>query len=216
MPLLGLLESLDPFIVVNSLGLTHAGKHVLNSRHHSLKSAEVHVSTSLKLAEDLISVLLNLILDVHLASLLVLLLTREGIVQTEVLRETSLGILELVIVKEGVAVGNSKEQPRLTLVHIGSRSLLHKEPTHKSTEGSNSSSSRNHDVISGGVLLRHEHDLTRGSSHLHLVTWSSVAEEVGADTLLRWIISLELRAPVGGTTDAKGSSGAGHIISVTG
>ena len=113
MPLLGLLESLDPLIVVKSLRLADALEHVLDSGHHSLESAEVHVGTTLELVEDLVGVLLDLVLDVHLSSALVLLLAAEGVVDAEVVGVTGLGVLELVVVQEGVGVGNSEEEPGL-------------------------------------------------------------------------------------------------------
>ena len=216
MPLLGLLKSLDPFIVVNSLGLADGSKHILDSRHHSLKSTEVHVSTRVKLGEDLIRVLLNLILDVHLSSTLVLAFTGEGVVNTEVIGVTGLGILELVIVKEGVAVGNTEEEPCLALVHFSGGGVLEEETTDESTEGGNTGSGGNHDVVSGRVLLGHEHNLTGGSGHSNLGTGGGVAQEVGADSLLGWVVSLELGVPVGGTTDTEGSSLSGHVITVTG
>merc|ERR1712125_66900 len=77
-PLLGLLEPLDPLVVVDSLLLANSREHFLNSRHHSLESAEVHVRAVLELVEDLVGVLLDLVLDVHLSPLLVLLLAREA------------------------------------------------------------------------------------------------------------------------------------------
>jgi len=42
-----------------------------------------------------------------------------------------------------------------------------------------------------------------------------VAQEVRADSLLGWVIGLELGAPVSGTTNAKGSGLSGHVVSVT-
>jgi len=215
-PLSLLLKSLDEFIVVHSLGLTDSGKHILNSRHHSLQTAEVHVGTILKLLEDLIGVLLNLVLDVHLSSVLVLLFTRKGVVETEVFGVLLLGKLEFVIIKEGIRVGNSKEQPGLTLVNFGGGGVLGKKTTDESTEGGNTSSGGNHDVIGGGVLLGHEHNLTSGSGHNDLITGLGVTQEVGADSLLGGVIGLELGAPVGGTTDTEGSGLSGHIITVTG
>jgi hypothetical protein len=50
---------------------------------------------------------------------------------------------------------------------------------------------------------------------LYLITRLGVAKEVRADTLLGRIVSLELRAPVGGTTDTEGSSLPGHVITIT-
>mmetsp|Transcript_17539 Transcript_17539/g.31714 ORF Transcript_17539/g.31714 Transcript_17539/m.31714 type:complete len:344 (-) Transcript_17539:96-1127(-) len=216
MPLLGLLESLDPLIIINSLVFAHIRKHIKNSRHHTLQTAEIHVCAVLQLGKDLIGILANLVLDVHLSSRLVLLFARESVVNSKVLGESCLGVLELVIVQKGVAVGHSEEQPGLSLVDGGGGRLLVKQTTDESTEGSNSSSGGNHDVIRGGVLLRHEHDLTSGSSHVHLGTWIGIAQKVGADSLLGGIVRLHLLVPVGGATDAEGSGGSGHVVSVAG
>jgi len=215
-PLSLLLKSLDEFIVVNSLALANSSKHILDSGHHSLQTAKVHVGTVIKLGEDLISILLNLVLDVHLSSILVLLFTGKGIVNTEVFGVLLLGKLEFVIVKEGIRVGNSEEQPGLTLVNCSGGGVLGKKTTDESTEGGNSGSGGNHDVIGGGVLLGHEHDLTGGSGHHDFVTGLGVAQEVGADSLLGGIVGLEFGAPVGGTTDTEGSGLSGHVITVTG
>mmetsp|Transcript_18598 Transcript_18598/g.34436 ORF Transcript_18598/g.34436 Transcript_18598/m.34436 type:complete len:354 (-) Transcript_18598:9-1070(-) len=216
MPPLGLLQALEPLIVVKALGLGNTLKHVLDAGHHSLETAEVDVGTILELGEDLIGVLLNLVLDVHLASLLVLLLTGEGVVQAEVVRELLLSSLELVIVEEGIRVGNTEEEPGLTLVRIRGRGVLEEQTADETTVRGNSSSSGNHDVVGSGVLLGHEHDLASRASHHHLISRRGVAKEVRADALLRRIISLKLRAPVGSTTDTKGSSLASHIVTITG
>ena len=53
----------------------------------------------------------DLVLDVHLAALLVGGLTGEGVVDPEVVREFLLDHLPVVIVQERVAVGNAQEQP---------------------------------------------------------------------------------------------------------
>jgi len=216
MPLLGLLKSLNPLIIINTLGLANLSKHILDARHHTLQSTEIHVCARVQLGKDLIGIFLNLVLDVHLSTLLVLLFTREGIVQTEVIGEASLGILEFIIVKEGITVGNAQEEPGLTLVHASGGCILKEETTDETTEGGDTGTGGNHDVIGGGVLLGHEHDLTGGSSHGNLVTGGGVTQEVGADTLLGGVLGLKFRAPVGGTTNAEGSGLTGHVITVTG
>jgi hypothetical protein len=216
MPLLLLLESLDPLVVVKSLLGGNSLEHVLDSRHHTLKTAEVHVSTVLELGEDLISVFLNLVLDVHLSSALVQRFTGESVVNTEVIRELGLGSLELVIVEEGIRVSNSKEQPSLTLVDLSGRGVLGEKTTDESTEWCDTGTGGNHDVVDGRVLFRHEHNLSGRSGHNDIGTWGAVAQKVRADTLLGWVVSLHLIVPVGGTTDTEGSSLSGHVISVTG
>ena len=214
-PLLLLLQALDPLIVVNALAGSNFLEHILDSRHHTLKTAEVDVGSVLQLGEDLIGVFLNLVLDVHLSSLLVGLFTRKGVVDSKVLRESTLGLLEFVVVKEGIAVSNSQEQPSFSLVGLGGRGVLVEKTTDESTVRGDTSSGGNHDVVGGRVLLRHEHNLSGRSGHLNFIARLGVTEEVGADTLLGWVLSLELRAPVGGTTDAQRSSLTSHVVSVS-
>jgi len=214
-PLLGLLQALEPSIEVKSLLLGNSLEHVLDARHHTLKTTEVDVGSVLELGKNLISVFLNLVLDVHLSSLGVGLFTGESVVKTEVFRVRFLGSLELVIVKKGIRVGNSEEQPSFSLVGTGGRGVLSEETTDESTVRSNSGSGGNHDQISLGVFLGHEHNLSSRSGHLDIITGLSVAQEVRADSLLGGIIGLELGAPVSGTTNAERSGLSGHVVSVT-
>mmetsp|Transcript_42874 Transcript_42874/g.130419 ORF Transcript_42874/g.130419 Transcript_42874/m.130419 type:complete len:611 (+) Transcript_42874:1500-3332(+) len=216
MPLLCLLESLEPCVVIQSLLLGNALEHILNTRHHTLEPTEVDVRPGLELPEHLVSVLLDLVLDVHLAPLGVGLLPRQSVVDAEVVRELLLGLLELVIVKEGIAVGDAEEEPRLAFVDLSGGGVLNEEAADKSTVRGDSGAGGDHDIIGGGVLLGHEHDLTRGARHLDLISGLGVAEEVGADALLGRIVGLELGAPVGGAADAEGASVAGHVVAVAG
>ena len=190
MPLLLGLEALEPLIIVELLAFAHTLEHVLNTGHHSLETTEVDVGTVVKLVEDLIGVLLNLVLNVHLSSLLVLLLAGEGVVDAEVVGEVTLSLLELVVVKEGIAVGHTKEQPGLTFVGVSGGSVLSKETADETTVRGDASSGRNHNEVGFWVLLRHEHNLASGAGQLNVVTRLGVAEKVGADALLRWVIGL--------------------------
>ena len=126
MPLLLGLEALQPLIIVKTLVFSNLLEHVLDSRHHTLETAEVNVGTIVKLGKDFISILLNLVLNVHLSTTLVGLFTRKSIVKTEVIRELLLDLLPFVIIEEGIRVGNTKEQPGLALVGTASRSVFHK------------------------------------------------------------------------------------------
>mmetsp|Transcript_21509 Transcript_21509/g.32028 ORF Transcript_21509/g.32028 Transcript_21509/m.32028 type:complete len:348 (+) Transcript_21509:155-1198(+) len=214
-PLLGLLQTLEPSIVVKSLGFSNSLKHGLDTRHHTLKTTEVDVSTIGKLVKDLIGVFLNLVLDVHLSSRLVFLFTGQGVVQTEVFGVLLLGSLEFIIVQKGITVGNTQEKPGFSLVGASGRSVLNKETSDKTTVGSNTSSGGNHDVVRVGVFFRHKHNLSGRSSHGHFRTWCGVTQKVGADTLLGGIVSLEFRAPVGSTTHTERSGLSRHVITVT-
>jgi hypothetical protein len=215
MPLLGLLQALDPLFVVKALLLGNSLEHVLDSRHHTLETAEVDVRSVLKLVENLIGVFLNLVLNVHLSTRLVGLFTGKSVVDTEVRGELLLGLLEFVIIEESVNVGNTQEKPCLSFVRTSSGGVFGKQTADESTVGSNTGTSGNHDVIGCGILLGHEHDLSSRSGHRNLITRRGVTEEVGADTLLGRIVSLEFRAPVSGTTDAQGSGLTSHIITIS-
>src|SRR5574337_706362 len=58
---------------------------VLNSRHHPLQSTEVYVSPAIQEFKDFVAVLLNLVLDIHFSSTLVLLLPAKSSVVAEVI-----------------------------------------------------------------------------------------------------------------------------------
>jgi len=115
-PLLVRLKLGRPFFVVNTLGLGNSLEHIIDSGHHSLKTAKVDVGAVFELLENFIGVFLDLVLDVHLSSIDVFLFTGEGVVETEVVGVALLGLLEFVVIKESIRVGNSKEQPGLSLV----------------------------------------------------------------------------------------------------
>ena len=163
MPLLLGLEALEPLIIGDALALADTLEHVLNTGHHTLETTEVDVGTGVKLVEDLVGVLLNLVLNVHLSTVLVLLLTGESVVDAEVVGVGLLGGLELVVVEEGIAVGDTKEQPGLSLVGIGGRGVLSEEATDETAVRGNAGAGGNHDEVGLGVLLRHEHDLASGA-----------------------------------------------------
>jgi hypothetical protein len=75
--------------------------------------------------ENLIGILLNLVLDVHLATLLVgRALAGKGVVQADLVRVGAEVRLELLVIKEGVLVGNAEEEPCETLEVLSSRGAL--------------------------------------------------------------------------------------------
>merc|ERR1719359_2579888 len=91
-------------------------EHLGDAGHHALEAAKVDVRALVHPLEDLVGVLRHLVLDVHLAARLVLLLARERVIELEVVGEVLDDRLPLVIVQEGVAVGDAKEEPRKALV----------------------------------------------------------------------------------------------------
>jgi hypothetical protein len=97
----------------------------LDAGHHALEAAEVDMGTLVKGVEHLIGILLNLVLNVHLATLLVeRALAGEGVIEADLVRVSTEVGLELLIVKEGVLVGNAEEEPCETLEVLASRSAL--------------------------------------------------------------------------------------------
>jgi len=174
------------------------------------------VSSVGKSVKDVIGVFLNLVLDVHLSSILVFLLTRKSVVKFEVIGVLLQDLLPFVIVQEGIRVGNSKEQPGSSLVGVSGGGVFSEKTTDETTVGGNSGSGGNHDVVSVRLLLGHKHNLSGRSGHVDLISGLGITQEVRADSLLGWVISLQLRAPIGGTTDTERSSLSGHVISVTG
>ena len=97
----------------------------LDSGHHALEAAEVDVSTLVQGVKNLIGVLLYLVLDVHLATLLVEgPLAGKSVVKANLVRVGAQVGLELLIVKESILVGNSEEQPCETLEVLSGRSAL--------------------------------------------------------------------------------------------
>jgi len=103
----------------------------------------------------------NLVLDVHLAALLVLLLARERVVDAEVVRELGLGRLPLLVVEEGVAVGDAEEEPGEALVGLAGRRRLREEAADEAAVRRDARAGRDHDVVRVRLLLGHEHDLAR-------------------------------------------------------
>ena len=213
--MLGLLQFLEPCVVVDVLGLGNSLEHRLDTRHHSLKTTEVNVGTVFELFENFVGVFFDLVLDVHLSSLAVVLFTRQSVIDAEVFRVLLLGELEFVIVKEGVRVGNTKEQPGFTLVGGGGGCVFGEQTTDESTVRGDTGSGGNHDKVGIGVFFGDEHNLSGRSGHHDFVTGVGVAKEVGADTGLGWIVGLEFWAPVVGTTDAQGSGLSGLVVTVT-
>lgn len=195
------LEALIELFPLQSFLTSNALKHLQNARHHALETAEVHDGTILEEIEYLISVLLNLVLDVHLATLAVVLLTRKCIVNAELIRVGRDARLDFIVIQLSIGVGNTHEKPsqtgELVVGHV-----LEEHAAPESAERRNASTSGNHDDHSVGVLGEEE-NLAGGSSHGDLLSWLSIAQKVGADALLGRVLGIELRAPVSSPANAE-------------
>lgn len=95
-PLLVLLELGQLLVPALASPLRHLLKGVLDSRHHPLQTAEVDVRAAVQELEDLVAVLLDLVLNVHLAAAPVLLLPAEGFVVPACFRKTGLYYIAII------------------------------------------------------------------------------------------------------------------------
>src|SRR6476469_2734478 len=93
--------------------LASRGRHALiNSAFHTLQTADISVSIRLlNQFPQLVCVLLNPVLNVHLAAVSILLLAADGISQAEIIGELALQLFQLFLIKNVGSVSNSKEQP---------------------------------------------------------------------------------------------------------
>lgn len=99
-------------------------EHCQDSGHHSLEAAEVHVGTFVHSVENLVGVLLNLVLNVHLSALLVHGLAGEGIVKAEVVGELGQSLLPVCIIQKILLPSHTEEEPGEALVVLGGGCVL--------------------------------------------------------------------------------------------
>mmetsp|Transcript_4934 Transcript_4934/g.19772 ORF Transcript_4934/g.19772 Transcript_4934/m.19772 type:complete len:378 (-) Transcript_4934:26-1159(-) len=213
-PLPLFLEPLEPLLVVDALLLAHALEHGEDAGHHALQPAEVHVRAAVQQLEHLVLVLLNLVLDVHLAALGVVLLARQRVVHAELAGEALDALLDLVVVELGVRVGDAHEEPREAL-ELPRLDVLDEEAAVVRAHGRDAGAGGDHDHGSSGVLGE-EHHLAGGAGHHHLLAGLSVAQKVGADALLLGILGVLLGVPVGGAAHAERGGLAVELVAVAG
>jgi hypothetical protein len=183
-------------------------EHLEDARHHALKATEVDVCALLHSLEDLIGVLLDLVLDVHLAALLVVLLARQRVVQTEVLRELRLDLLPVLVIQKGVGVGHTEEQPSQALEVPACRRVFHEEAADEGAVRGDAGAGSHHDDVGSRLGLGHQHDLASGAGQHHLVAGLGVAQEVAAHTLLGRVVATHLGVKVGGAAHAQSGGGS--------
>merc|ERR1719324_1288142 len=164
--------------------------------------------------EDLLPVLLHLVLDVHLAAVLVLLLAGERVVHAELVGVVLQDLLELVVVELGVRVGHAHEEPAQARELEGGVLAEHAAP--EAAVGRDAGARGHHNVYVVGVALVQEERLADGARHHDLVPGLGVAEEVGADALLGRVVRLQLGAPVGGPAHAQGGRLPVELVAVAG
>mmetsp|Transcript_8446 Transcript_8446/g.16594 ORF Transcript_8446/g.16594 Transcript_8446/m.16594 type:complete len:400 (+) Transcript_8446:260-1459(+) len=211
--LLPLLQGLLPGLALALGNVFHGTKH---TRHHALQTAEVDVGSEVHELEDLLTVLLDLVLNVHLATLLVLLLTGERHVVAELVGVLLLDGLPVVIVQESVGVGDAEEEPGQALELLAGLSVLDEQAAKETTVRGDTGTGRKHDDRGLGGLLGHEHNLSGRSGEGEFLSGLGIAEVVGADALLGRVLASKLRIPVGSTTDAKGHGLSIELVTVTG
>merc|ERR1719310_810387 len=168
----------------------------------------------LEALEDFVGVLLDLVLDIHLAALLVLLLARERVVDAEIVGKLALGRLPLLVVEEGVAVGDAEEEPRQALVGLAGGRRLREEAADEAAVRRDARAGRDHDVVRVRFFFGHEHDLARRARHLDLLAGRGVAQKVRADALLRRVLLAHVGVPVSRAADTQRRRLAGHVVAV--
>nr|GLL30104.1 Os02g0103850 [Ipomoea trifida] len=120
----------------------------MNSRHHSLQPTEIDVRSFIQQFEDLITVFLDFVLNIHLASSLVLLLPAKSTIVPEIIWIIILEMFgELLIVQKTVLVGHPKEEPSKA-IELECWDRFHKHTAKVPSEGSHTSASCNHNVCS--------------------------------------------------------------------
>ena len=167
---------------------------------------------AVKQLEHLVLVLLNLVLDVHLAALSVVLLARQRVVHAELAGEALHALLDLVVVQLGVRVGDAHEEPRQPL-ELPRLDILDEEAAVVRAHGRDAGAGGDHDHGRGGVLGQ-EHHLAGGAGHHNLRAGLSVAQKVGADALLRGVLGILLGVPEGGAAHAERGGLAVELVAV--
>mmetsp|Transcript_41962 Transcript_41962/g.104771 ORF Transcript_41962/g.104771 Transcript_41962/m.104771 type:complete len:440 (-) Transcript_41962:9-1328(-) len=213
-PLLVLLPALEDVLPGLALALSHALEHLQYPRHHALEPAEVHVCALVHPVKDLLGVLLHLVLDVHLAALLVVLLTGQRVVQPELVRVLLQDRLPLLVVQQTVAVGHPQEQPRQALESVAGRRLLHKQAAQEPSVRRDAGAGGDHDEVRSRFVLRHEHHLARRAGQLEFVTGLRVTQVVGAHALLLRHLLARLGVIVDGPPHAQRGRVASHVVAV--
>merc|ERR1719387_1330157 len=158
-PLASLLQPRNVFVIVEALLLADTLKHVLDARHHALEPAEVHDGAFGEAVEDLVGILFDLVLDVHLSTLGIGLLATECIVEFEIVGVLGLYSLPLLIVEKCIRISDAEEEPGHTLVSLARRRCLCEQTPDEAAVWRNACAGRDHDVIRVRLLLRHEHNL---------------------------------------------------------
>lgn len=159
-----------------------------------------------------ISILFNLVLDVHLTATSVVLFTRQSIIHPKVVWVGGEDFIELIVVELGVRVGNTHEEPsQAGEFVIGDVFVKHASP--EGSEWGDTGTGGDHEDDGVGVLWEEE-DFACWAGHGDFLSWGGITEEVGAKALLGWVVSLELWAPVGGTADTEGGSLAVKVVAV--
>ena len=209
-----LLQLLKVLFPVQPLLLGHALEHLQNTGHHALETTEVDVGTVGQQVKHLISILLHLVLDVHLAPALVGLLTGEGVVNAELIGVGLGNGLDLFVVQLGIGIGHTHEQPGKA-GELVRGDVLKEHAAPEGAEGGNTGTGGNHDDGGVGVFGQQQH-LAGGASHGDFGAGGGIAQEVGADALLGGIVTPEFGVPVGGTTHAERGGLSIEVVAVAG
>mmetsp|Transcript_44221 Transcript_44221/g.68927 ORF Transcript_44221/g.68927 Transcript_44221/m.68927 type:complete len:273 (-) Transcript_44221:421-1239(-) len=216
MPLTILFEFLSELVVVNAFGSRNLLQHVLDSRHHTFKPAKINVSSLVQSIKNLICVLLDAVLDVHLSTVLIRLLSGQGHVVPELVWVRRLNGFPIVIVQERICIRNAEEEPSQALEVLRIRCLLDEHALDERSHRSDTCACGNHDNVGFWLVLGQQHDLATWSCELHHVARLGIAKVVRAHTFLGRILRLQLRTPICCTSHAQRRGFASHVITISG
>ena len=141
------LELLNEVGPLNAVLLSDALKSLLDSLLHALQTA--HVDESVVLLHhvpELFRVFLHAVLDIHLVSILVILLAGNGIVVLELVAAELLHLLELLIVQESGGSRDAEEKPGLA-IELVVGVLFEEEAPQERSERRNTGARSKHDNV---------------------------------------------------------------------
>ena len=135
MPLAFLLPTFQHLRPQHSVFLAHRLKHIQNTRHHSSQAAEVYMRPTCKPREQLVCVLSEPVLDVHLTSLWIRLLPGQRILEAELLWVAGLDVTPFCIIQQAVGGRDAQKEPSQAREGSCSGGVLHEQAPEEAPGG---------------------------------------------------------------------------------
>merc|ERR1719327_530073 len=191
-----LLHGFGKLLPVNTGLFCDWAKALGHATLHALEAAHVHVGLLvLHQFPQVISVFCHLRLNVHLLSGSILVLARNSVVKLELARVLLLVLDVLVVVEQGLGVGNAHKHPCKTLelasAICGFAGLVMEQQPAVGAHWGDAGAGGKHDDVGLRVLWK-KHFRTSWASDKHIIAYGHVANMIGADTtvhLVVWVAS---------------------------